>query len=146
MTLRAESRHRLPRRRSLKRRSLIRALFDRSRRDVHVLGAGPLTIRYRTTSPTEAGSAEPVLVGFAVGRNIRNKPDRNRIKRILREVYRVHQHALVDLFAVRQDMLTMMILYRGRIEGASTRIRTDLPELLTRVEAGFHPATDTTSS
>lgn len=146
MTPRAELRHRLPRRRSLKRQRLIRPLFDRSRTDVHVLASGPLTIRYRVASPVDVGTDEPVQVGFAVGRSIRNKPDRNRIKRILREVYRVHQHALVDLFSVRQDMLTLMILYRGRIEGASASIRRTLPELLTRLEDSFRPATDTTRS
>jgi len=121
---------RFPRARRLKRQRLIRPLFETDRPDVGSQRVGPLTARYRIVSPEEVGSRVPLQVGFAVGRRIGDRPERNRIKRLLREVYRMHQHPLVDLFSSRPDTLTMMVLYRGRFDGASTSIPRSLPKLL----------------
>ncbi len=126
------ARHTFPRSRRLKRQRLIRPLFDRARDDVQEVRAGALVVRYRTVA-AEA-DAPPLQIGFATGRHLRTKPVRNRIKRLLREVFRVHQHALVDLFADRPDTLTLMVLYRGRRAGADATIACELPRLLARVE------------
>jgi ribonuclease P protein component len=127
------ARHTFPRSRRLKRQRFIRPLFDRDRDDVQVVRAGALVIRYRIVKTVEA-DAPPLQIGFATGRHLRTKPVRNRIKRVMREVFRVHQHALVDLFTSRPDVLTLMVLYRGRRAGAETLIARDLPQLLERVE------------
>lgn len=123
-----------PRSRRLKRQRLIRALFDRKRDDVRMVRAGALVVRYRVASPEEVGGDSPLQVGFATGRHLRTKPARNRIKRVMRETFRVHQHALVDLFSDRPDALTLMALYRGGPDDADTAIPRDLPALLDQIE------------
>ncbi|MEX0600745.1 MAG: ribonuclease P protein component [Rhodothermales bacterium] len=123
---------RLPRSFSLKRKSLITPLFDRRRDDVGTLTRGCLRIVYRVVPREQLAKGVPLQVGFAPGR-IAGAVRRNRIKRLLREVYRVHQSDLVDLFSGRDDTLTMMIVYRGDgddEEDLHKRIAADLPPLL----------------
>lgn len=87
---------------------------------------------YRVVPREQLARRVPIQVGFAPGR-IDSAVRRNRIKRVLREVYRVHQDDLVDLFARRGDALTMMIVYRGDAGeevDLRKRIAADLPPLL----------------
>jgi ribonuclease P protein component len=126
-------RHRFPRSLRLKRQRLIRPLFAPEREDVGSVRVGPVVIRFRTVPAADIGARVPVQAGFAVGRAIGSKPHRNRVRRVMREVYRVHQHDLVGLFASRPDALTLMVLYRGRRGGAEAVIRRTLPLALTRV-------------
>lgn len=127
-------RNTFPRARRLKRQRLLRALFDRNRDDVQVVRAGALVVRYRIVLAAETDPSSPLQVGFATGRHLRTKPVRNRIKRVMRETFRHHQHALLDLFADRPDMLTLMVLYRGGRSGAEAAIARDLPHLLAQIE------------
>lgn len=93
---------------------------------------------YRVVSKREAGTSVPVLVGFTAGRG-GTAPRRNRIKRVLREVYRVHQTALVDLFSDGERTLTMMILYRRPVRGSDERcVQTDLPTALAALAESFN--------
>lgn len=119
----------LPRAFRLKRQRLIRPLFDRSRDDVGTLGRGSIRLLYRIVAREETGTDAPLQVGFSPGR-IPTAVRRNRIKRVLREVYRTHQSDLVDLFCDRQDSLTLMVLRRGPDVDAEMRIREDLPDAL----------------
>lgn len=121
----------------LKRQRLIRPLFDRSRNDVGTLSRGCIRILYRIVPREETGTNAPVQVGFAPGR-IDKATRRNRIKRILREVYRMHQHDLVDLLSSTEDTLTLMILHRGSDEGAEANIRGDLPSVLAQLASRLH--------
>ena len=121
-----------PRAARLKRRRLIRPLFDRTRDDVGTVAVGCGRLLYRTVPRAQTGYGVPVQVGFAPGR-VRTAVLRNRIRRLLREVYRVHQHTLVDLFAHRPETLTVMILFRGRPETAAACIPRDVPQALERL-------------
>lgn len=138
-------RYRFPRAFRLKRQRLIRPLFVPDRADVGSVRAGPLVVRFRIANASEVGEGGPVQIGFAVSRRIGSKPDRNRLRRVMREVYRVHQHDLVDLFASRPDVLTLMVLYRGRREGAESVIRRLLPEALARVASVVAPSPEAAS-
>ena len=113
--------------RRLKKKRLIRPLFDRRRRDVRTVARGCVRILFRIVPRSETGG--PVQVGFAAGRG-GNAVRRNRIKRVLREVYRVRQEPLIDLFSAADQALTLMVLYRGNIDGDESCIRTDLPNAL----------------
>ncbi len=123
-----------PRSARLKRRRLIRPLFDRDRDDVSTVAVGCVRLLYRTVPRVLTGYDTPVQIGFAPGRT-RTAVLRNRIRRLLREVYRVHQHTLVDLFSQRSDALTVMVLFRGRSETATTAIPRDLPLALKQLAA-----------
>lgn len=124
----------LPRSFRLKRQRLIRPLFDRSRDDVGTISRGSIRLLYRVVPRTDTGADAPVQVGFAPGR-ASMAVRRNRIKRILREVYRIHQSDLVDLFFDTDRTLTLMILYRGSDADAEPRIRHDVPALLEELAA-----------
>lgn len=121
----------------LKRQRLIRALFDRDRSEVRAVRSGGLVVRYRLASHGEVGQRVPLQAGFTTGRQIGSKPVRNRIKRLMREHFRVHRHALSDLFSSRSDTLTLMFLYRGKPDGAAGAIARDLPAALRKIEGAL---------
>lgn len=115
-----------PREHRLKRRRLIRPLFDRSRSDVATVASGTIRILYRVATVDEVGADVPLQIGFAPGRAARSGVARNRIRRLLREVYRVNQSILIGLFRDRPAVLTLMVLYRADVDSAE-RIHEDLP-------------------
>jgi len=127
----------------LKRKRLIRQLFNRNRSDVHSVVAGGVRILYRVVAGNKVGVDIPIKVGFAVGRRTGNAVSRNRLKRIMREVYRAHQEGLIDLFSRRDDVLTIMIVVRGDPNEARKRMARDLPvalaRLTERLRAPSHP-------
>lgn len=125
--------HGFPRAMRLKRRRLIRSLFDRSRADVGTVAAGCVRLLYRVVPRAETGSNVPVQIGFSPGRAARKAVERNLIKRHLREVYRVQQHLLVDLFVHRADTLVVMALYRGTPDQARSCIPRDLVRAMRRL-------------
>ena len=130
----APHRYTFPRAARLKRRRLIRPLFDRSRDDVGTVAVGCVRLLYRVVPRAATGHDVPVQIGFAPGRT-RTAVQRNRIRRLLREVYRVHQHILVDLFSHRAATLTVMVLFRSRPDNAARCIPRDLPVALQRAAA-----------
>lgn len=124
-----------PRRYRLKRQRLIRPFFERGRDDIGHVRVGGLVVRYRLATYDEVGDETPVQIGFAT-RRLPDKPTRNRLKRAMREAFRLHQHRLVALFADRPETLTLFVLWRGRPDGADA-IRRDLPLLLDRIAERF---------
>ena len=133
--------NRFPRDYHLKRRRLIRALFDKSRSDVGFIHVGVAQIRYRVVPRSEVGADVPVQIGFAPGSRMRTKVIRNRVRRVMRETFRNHQKGLVDLFNRQSDCLTLMVLFRGQEDTADDDLRRDFPEALKRLEDRL---TDTT--
>jgi ribonuclease P protein component len=153
-----------PRSHRLKRRRLIRSLFDRRRADVGTVATGCVRLLFRVVPRAATGYDTPIQVGFAPGRRVRNAVARTRVRRLLREVYRVHQHVVVDLFARRpaspnadsassdadgpdadgpdaaDRALIVMILFRGDPARAADQVPRDLPRALRR--AADHLAAD----
>jgi ribonuclease P protein component len=121
----------------LKRRRLIRSLFDRDRDDVQTVATGCVRLLYRVVERDALGHDVPLQVGFAPGPRAESGVERNRIRRLLREVYRVHQYTLVDLFVCRPDALIVMVLFRGTPEQADDCVERDLPRALERVATSF---------
>ena len=121
----------------LKRRRLIRSLFDRTRDDVETVAVGCVRLLYRVVDRDALGHDVPLQVGFAPGSRAESGVERNRIRRLLREVYRVHQYTLVDPFVCDPEALVVMILFRGAPEQADACIERDLPRALRRAAASL---------
>lgn len=121
-----------PRSRRLKRRRLLRPLFDRARPDVGRIRVGTVVLLYRAVGRLETGEDTPLQVCFAPGRAARGA-GRVRLRRVMREAFRLHQHALADAFAARPDCLTLVVLFRGPLATADRDLRRDLPEALRRL-------------
>ena len=136
--------HAFPRTRRLKRRRLVRPLFARGASDR--VGAGTVALLYRVVPRAATGHDVGLQVGFAPGRRSTNVV-RTRVRRLLRETFRLHQGPLLALFEGRPDCLTVMALYRGKEDDASAAVRRDLPRALARLydrlAAGTAPASPT---
>ena len=136
-----DRRYTFPRSHRLKRRRLIRSLFDRSRDDVDTVAVGGVRLLFRVVDREALGHDVPVQVGFAPGRRVESGVERTRVRRLLREVYRVHQHTLTDRFEARPDALIVMILFRGDPARADA-IWDDLPRALTQAAHRVAPEYD----
>lgn len=123
---------RFPRSRRLKRRRLIRPLFERGAPDVGRVRSGTVRVLYRVVPREATGLDTPLQAGFAPGRT-RTKVVRNRIRRALRETFRARQHVLLDLVDDPDRALTLFVLFQGREATAAADVRRDLPRALDRV-------------
>lgn len=140
----ARRRNTFPRAFRLKRKRLIRPLFDRKRGDIGTVKAGCIRILYRFTNQEETGVQTPLQVGFTMGRGIKRAVDRNRIKRVMRESFRTNQHDILDTLAGKPlGILTMMIIFRGDPERAASQVPhhvpTALKELNKKIQQGYTP-------
>ncbi len=91
---------------------------------------------YRVAPRSDSGENVPLQIGFAIGRGVRKAFARNRIKRLLREAFRLNQHILTDsLPKSADDILTLMVIFRGNPEGAARQIPRHMPTLLERLAA-----------
>ena len=130
-----DRRYTFPRSHRLKRRRLIRSLFDRDRDDVETVAVGCVRLLLRVVEREATGHDTPIQVGFAPGRRVESGVERNRVRRLLREVYRVHQYTLVDPFVCTPHALIVMILFRGDPARADDGIERDLPRAIEQVAA-----------
>lgn len=136
-----------PRQRRLKRRRLIRPLFDRRRRDVHSLAVGVIRLKWRLVPHEATGQEGPVQVGFAPGRRARTNAGRTTLRRHLRETFRRHQSGLLAAMEAHPGQtLTLMLLFRGQEETASADLRRDLPRALARLADRLTPEADAEAS
>jgi ribonuclease P protein component len=135
-----DRRYTFPRSHRLKRRRLIRSLFDRDRDDVDTVAVGCVRLLLRVVERGAAGHDVPIQVGFAPGRRVESGVERNRVRRLLREVYRGHQHTLVDPFVRTSHTLIVMILFRGDPAQADDCIERDLPRAMERAAARVEQA------
>ncbi len=133
-----------PRSRRLKRRRLLRPLFDRARPDVGRVRVGPVVVLHRAVERAETGEDAPVQVCFAPGRVARGA-GRVRLRRVMREAFRLHQQPLLAAMAGRPDCLTLVVLYRGKAETAEADLRRCLPEALRRLAAAPPPVATQTA-
>jgi len=111
--------HSLPRSKILRGRRNFERLFEKST----VYNSDSLQLRFRYY----ADPAEGCFVGFiAPKKRIRKAVTRNKIKRLMREVYRTNQHFLGDFFSentfgmhavfiANKDSLTYWDIYRDMI-------------------------------
>lgn len=78
------------------------------------IGKYPLRINYALIGPELPGASVQVL--FSVSkRRFRRAHDRNRVKRILREVYRQNKHELTDVINHAGKKLALAVIYTGHV-------------------------------
>ena len=86
----------------LKSKKSIETLFSSGKK----LRNGPVQIVYQIQKETHHNK-----IGFIVSKRFFKKaPDRNRIKRLLREAYRLQQH---NITVVQEHHLEMMLIYQS---------------------------------
>ncbi|ANH79625.1 ribonuclease P protein component [Niabella ginsenosidivorans] len=96
-----------PKEERLKSRKKLQELFSSGKR----IYAGPLKLLY-VSEPAQAGFVK-CGVG-ANGRYFKKAVDRNRIKRLLREAYRLQQHSLKEHALKQSTNLSVFLLFTGK--------------------------------
>ncbi len=94
-----------PKKEKLKSKKLIEQLFNEGK----AVTVFPLKLIYLKTTFTDSTK---IKAGVSVSkRNFKNAVDRNRIKRLLRETYRLNKH---ELFNTISTQYAFMVLYIGK--------------------------------
>ena len=94
----------------LKSRKIIEHLF----KDGKTVNIFPLRIFYLLSSSTEENKTNKLQAGFSAStRNFKKAVDRNRIKRLLRESYRLQKHDLGEQLKISDKYLSVFFVYNG---------------------------------
>ncbi len=92
----------------LKRRKVIEKLFSEGR----AVTSFPIRVQYKIEDPLLTVSLQ---AGFSVSsRNFKKAVDRNRIKRLMREAYRLQKAPLEQALQTKQQKLALFLIYTGK--------------------------------
>jgi ribonuclease P protein component len=110
----------------LKSRKLIAELFDSGKH----INAHPLKAIYKLKE-----NELPLQGAFSVSsKNFRRAVDRNRIKRLMREAYRIQKNELKEKLSEKEKQLIVFFIFTGReipdIETVNTKMTTILNLML----------------
>ncbi|HZI01195.1 MAG TPA: ribonuclease P protein component [Flavisolibacter sp.] len=114
----------------LKKRKVIEAIF----REGISFGAYPFRVFYlKQARETDADSL--LQFGVAVSKKYFKKAvDRNRIKRQIREIYRVEKLSLKARLETEQQTLQLFFVYTGKEKTAFALLQSKLQHILQRLE------------
>jgi len=92
----------------LKSAKIIGSLF----RDGNSFAAYPLRVVW---APTQAGPAVRATMAVSVSKKrFKTAVERNRVKRLVREAYRLQKHLLYERLETREEHISIMISYIGQ--------------------------------
>jgi ribonuclease P protein component len=92
----------------LKRRKIIEQLFSEGR----AVSSFPIRVQYKLVDEL---LTEPLQAGFsASSRTFKRAVDRNRIKRLMREAYRLQKAELEQALQTKQRRLALFLIYTGK--------------------------------
>lgn len=92
----------------LKRRKIIEQLFGEGR----AVSTFPIRVQYKLVDEL---LAEPLQAGFsASSRTFKRAVDRNRIKRLMREAYRLQKAQLEQALQTKQRRVALFFIYTGK--------------------------------
>lgn len=85
--------------------------------------------------PAEHSSAQPIQAGVGVSaRHFKKAVDRNRIKRLLRECYRLNKHSLLATLEAKEKKVVVFFLYVGKELPDYTMLNEKMQLALTKFE------------
>ncbi|MGC8774887.1 MAG: ribonuclease P protein component [Chlorobaculum sp.] len=123
----------LPKGEIVRGKSTISRLFNKGSR----LKGGSLLLIYASSRPVDHAGQRPVRVLFTVGKKLAPRAvDRNRIKRLMREAYRLEKNILSGMFASgsrkEENQVILAFLYRGRADAIPSleRFRAEIRHML----------------
>ncbi|HTN47298.1 MAG TPA: ribonuclease P protein component [Flavipsychrobacter sp.] len=124
-------RHTLKSYERLKRKKHIDTLFSMGK----AYSVFPVTIKYLVVQPASEDSI-PVLAGFSVSKKkFKHAVDRNRIKRLLREAWRLHKHELD--FIPEEQQLHVFLIYTGKEIISFKEIESSVLKCIGKLKAVF---------
>lgn len=128
------ARYTLTKNERLKRRKIIEQLFS-ERKGIHI---PPLRASYKFFTQTLDA---PLQAGFsASSRSFKKAVDRNRIKRMMREAYRLQKNGLRDLLAAKQIQLAVFFIYTGREMPSYRTLHEKMGVILRKLQKQVHEA------
>jgi ribonuclease P protein component len=123
----------LPRGEIARGKNTVSRLFSKGFR----LKGDSLLLIYSSSRPVKEVSRIPVRVLFTVGKKLAPRAvDRNRIKRLMREAYRLEKNIMTGALASEDwkgdNQVTLAFLYRGRAEAIPSleRFRAEIRHML----------------
>lgn len=118
------------RRNRLRRSHILRgyASFTRVLSGGQSLSVPPIRLFFRPLPQTSSGTT----IGFAVSRSFRSAAKRNRVRRLMREAYRLHQDLWGDEASVS---IEAVVMYTGRVDNIPqfTAIESAIKTLMMKV-------------
>jgi ribonuclease P protein component len=128
-------RYTLPRNKILRSQKAITGLFQPG----FFVSSYPLRINYLLQP--HADGVSPVLVLFSVSkRRFKKATDRNRIKRILREVYRLNQAAFMAIKLPTDQRMEMALIFTGNELPSFQLMQTCLLQCVQKMERKINHA------
>jgi ribonuclease P protein component len=116
-----------PREEKLKSRKMIGDIFTNG----FVVKSYPIRIQFAFHDLTDLPRCQ---VGVSVSkRNFKSAVDRNRIKRQLREVYRLNKTDLINKLEARDKHLAMMIIYTNNEKWDYSKIETKVNDAFGKI-------------